>query len=1520
VLEQGYFTFLDKDKRGDFKTCEDLQYIAAMQHPTGGRNDIPNRLRSKFLCFNLVLPSMTSINDMYGQMLAGRFTAKEFKPDFLGVVNKLTSTTIDLWKKMQQKMLPTPAKFHYVFNLRELSRVFQGVLLTPKATYLTGGGIMANEGKESNMGKKRVLKIEKLTPPVVLLNLWKHECERVFCDKLTNNVDKDWYLKYVNEHLVPEHFDEEMVAQTNPEGGLNMLSCLREDIYDEEGVFEAYAPKTYEIAGTLDDCRDRIMMFMDRHNEETPQSKLELVLFNDAIKHLLRISRLIEMPRGSGLLVGVGGSGKQSLTRLASFIANAMCFQITLTKSYGTAALLDDLRIMYRNAGHQRKPTVFLFTEAELKDEVFLETFNSVLMTGEVTGLFAKDEMIAMTADLQKDFAKERPGVEENQVNLGKYFIDCARDNLHLMLCMSPLNPMFPVRARKFPGIISGPTVDWFLPWPEDALVAVSKGLISDFPLKCDAKTKDNVMTHMGNVHNMVVQVCDEYFKSMRRNVYQTPKSYLSFIASYKVMYLEKLAEIEEKEGRVNLGLEKLIKGAEDVELMKIVLADEQIKLDKATRETAKMLESLEVSSSEAKAEGEAVAKIAAGCEADAERIGGEKTACMKDLAKAQPLVDQAVSAIDSIKPAHIGEIKKNNKPTDIIKLVFDGVLILFQLPTAPVTEAMLLVAKQDLPFIEPSFIPYAQTMLAQATFLGELQEFGNGGKDKISPETVEFLLPYIELENFTPAVAKGASSAAEGLCTFVCAMKSYFEASKIVKPKLEALAIAEGQLEAAMAALAAAQTRLAEVNKRVAELQDVFETQMSEKRRIEEGANALARKMQQASDLIGGLAGEQTRWTADSNEFANVKNRLVGDCAVACAFISYCGPFNQDYRRYLTLDKFYQDCKARDVPATKDINVSDFMVDIGTIGDWAQTGLPGDPLSIQNGILVTNSSRYPLLIDPQAQAITWISRKEADRLPSFGVTSLTHPKIKDQLEFAMAEGCAFILTGVQEDIDPMFDPVLEKQIIVKGRSKIIQVGDKAMDYSDNFAMFFITRLPNPHFSPELQAKTTVIDFTVTQSGLEEQLLGKVISKEQHALEDQLNQVLTEVNENTKALLALDAALLGRLTANTGSLLEDEELIGVLGNTKAKAAEVTEKNIAAAETSKSINEKREQFRPVATRGAVLYFTIVEMSLVSCMYQTSLEQFLVVFMKSMDLAEKAALASKRVVNIIDTMSYITYRYINGGLYERHKQLFVLLMTMKVLVTAGLLSSGDMTLFLRGGAALDVASVRKKPFNWLPNEAWLNVMQLSMSNKFFTQLPNEMTSNEGMWRRWFEDNVPEAMAIPDYEQRFADSPEIGPFLKMLLVRSLRMDRTTLAVKQFIEGTAEIGPRFTEPVTDTIEMIYDAMDHITPVIYLLSPGADPTESIEQLARKRKVAPPVSVSLGQGQEPVAMKAMNAAAINGGSWVILQNSELGIPLMEIMEEFMHNLERDEGFRLFISAMPSKEFPMGLLHVHKSDE
>jgi dynein heavy chain len=85
-----------------------------------------------------------------------------------------------------------------------------------------------------------------------------------------------------------------------------------------------------------------------------------------------------------------------------------------------------------------------------------------------------------------------------------------------------------------------------------------------------------------------------------------------------------------------------------------------------------------------------------------------------------------------------------------------------------------------------------------------------------------------------------------------------------------------------------------------------------------------------------------------------------------------------------------------------------------------------------------------------------------------------------------------------------MLDPILEKQIIHKGRARLINIADQEMDYDEKFRLYMTSRLANPLFSPELAAKTTIIDFTVTQGGLEQQLLGRLISMEQKSLEDTL--------------------------------------------------------------------------------------------------------------------------------------------------------------------------------------------------------------------------------------------------------------------------------------------------------------------------------------------------------------------------------------------------------------------------------
>uniref|UniRef100_A0A8W4FHE8 Dynein axonemal heavy chain 8 n=1 Tax=Sus scrofa TaxID=9823 RepID=A0A8W4FHE8_PIG len=1440
------------DKPGDFTTIVDVQLIAAMIHPGGGRNDIPQRLKRQFTVFNCTLPSNASIDKIFGIIGCGYFDpCRKFKPEICEMIVNLVSAGRVLWQWTKVKMLPTPSKFHYIFNLRDLSRIWQGML---------------------------TIKAEECDSIPILLSLFKHECNRVIADRFITPEDEQWF----NAHLiraVEENISADVGSYILPEPYfVDFLHEVPEPTGDEpeDTVFEV--PKIYELVPSFESLSERLQFYQRQFNEIIRGTSLDLVFFKDAMTHLIKISRIIRTSCGNALLVGVGGSGKQSLSRLASFIAG----------SYNVNNLIEDLKALYKVAGADGKGITFIFTDNEIKDEAFLEYLNNLLSSGEISNLFARDEMDEITQGLISVMKRELPRHPPTFDNLYEYFISRSRKNLHVVLCFSPVGEKFRARSLKFPGLISGCTMDWFSRWPKEALVAVASYFVLGYSIVCSSDTKRQVVETMGLFHDMVSESCESYFQRYRRRAHVTPKSYLSFINGYKTF----IPRSKSVYVYVYKGLDKLMEASESVAKLSQDLAVKEKELAVASVKADAVLAEVTVSAqASAKVKNE-VQEVKDKAQKIVDEIDTEKVKAETKLEAARPALEEAEAALNTIKPNDIATVRKLAKPPHLIMRIMDCVLLLFQKKIDPVTM------DPEKPCCKPSWGESLKLMSATG-FLWSLQQFP---KDTINEETVELLQPYFNMDDYTFESAKKVCGNVAGLLSWTLAMATFYGVNREVLPLKANLAKQEGRLAVANAELGKAQALLDEKQAELDKVQAKFDAAMNEKMDLLNDADMCRKKMQAASTLIDGLSGEKVRWTQQSKEFKAQINRLVGDILLCTGFLSYLGPFNQIFRNYLLKDQWEVELKARKIPFTENLNLISMLVDPPTIGEWGLQGLPGDDLSIQNGIIVTKATRYPLLIDPQTQGKTWIKSKEKEN--DLQVTSLNHKYFRTHLEDSLSLGRPLLIEDIREELDPALDNVLEKNFIKSGTAFKVKVGDKECDVMDTFKLYITTKLPNPAFTPEINAKTSVIDFTVTMKGLENQLLRRVILTEKQELESERVKLLEDVTFNKRKMKELEDNLLYKLSATKGSLVDDESLIGVLRTTKQTAAEVSEKLHVAAETEVKINMAQEEFRPAATRGSILYFLITEMSMVNIMYQTSLAQFLKLFDQSMARSEKSPLPQKRITNIIEYLTYEVFTYSVRGLYENHKFLFVLLMTLKIDLQRGTVKHREFQALIKGGAALDLKACPPKPFRWILDMTWLNLVELSKLPQF-AEIMNQISRNEKGWKSWFDKDAPEEEIIPD---GYNDS--LDTCRKLLLIRSWCPDRTVFQARKYIADSLE--EKYTEPVILNLEKTWEESDTRTPLICFLSMGSDPTIQIDALAKKLKLECR-TISMGQGQEVHARKLIQMSMQQGG-WVLLQNCHLGLEFMEeLLETLITTDASDDTFRVWITTEPHDRFPITLL-------
>ncbi|KAJ7552701.1 hypothetical protein O6H91_06G065600 [Diphasiastrum complanatum] len=1454
-----------------FREIVDVIFLSAMGPPGGGRNFVTQRYLRHFNTVVIAQVGEDSLSLIFSTILNWHLVTKQqFSHEVVMLSPYIISATMEMYNAAKSHLLPTPAKSHYTFNLRDYAKVIQGMMLQQFNT--------VPAGKE---GTKQFIR------------LWTHEVLRVFYDRLVDDFDRDWLLGDLKS-LIKKHFGEDfdkLFSYLLPEGCSVVGQAEMRRCFFGDYTVEDVEARAYDEILEAHQLLDLMENYLKDYNGVSKRP-MNLAIFLFAVEHISRICRVLKQPGGNMLLVGVGGSGRQSLTRLAASISAMELFQVEISKSYTKVEWREDLMNMLKKAGADPGVSkVFLFSDTQITDEGFVEDIDNILNTGEVPNIFPNDEK-ATILEVMKEKAMKAGKQLETTLEFWRYFVEQCKQKLHVIFCMSPVGQAFKDRLRQFPSLVNCCTIDWFQEWPEDALEAVAYKFLKEMPL--EDRIRASIVRICKAFHENVCNYSQQYSIKLGRHNYVTPTSYLELISTFQTLLFTKQEEILRQKKRYEVGLDKLSSSSEQVVVMQHELTNLKPKLIITVEEVEKLMLQVE---QEKKQVVEPKKAVVQRDEAEASKQAAEakviRDECEAALAVAMPVLEEALAALDTLSANDINYVKKLANPPAAVKLVMEAVCVILEVKPVKIPDGK---GGSTMDYWKPSV-----TLLNNKDFLSSLKDYD---KDSIDPKVISKIRSqFTSNPEFTPERAANASAATEGLCKWIIAMDKYDTVAKVVAPKKKKLKEAEEKYQQVMDGLRAKQAELKVILEKLGTLEAELDANMLKKETLQHEVKMCTVKLERAEQLIGGLGGEKTRWICAAKDLGNEYINLMGDVLIAAGIIAYLGAFTASYRQEI-VEKWSKLVRDENIPRSPSFSFKGILGNPVSIRDWMIAGLPNDSFSIENGIIVANSRRWPLMIDPQGQANKWIRNMERER--NLQIIKLTGGgEYVRVLENAIQFGLPVLLENVGEELDPSLEPVLLKQVFKSGGMMCIKLGDTTIEYNNDFRFYITTKLRNPHYLPETSVKVTLLNFMITKDGLSDQLLGVVVASERPDLEQQKSELVLQSAENKKRLKELEDQILEVLSTSEGNILEDETAVKIISESKIVGNDINVKQTLAEQTEHNIDKARKGYQSCGEYTASLFFCISDLANIDPMYQYSLPWFSSLFVMSISSSRKSSDLVERLCIIQDHFLLSLYNNVCRSLFEKDKLLFSCLLAYRILDMKGEITVQEWMFFLTGGMASSPELKNPAP-DWLQDKSWGELSRLSKMIAF-VGLDLHVASNTADWKVIYNSLEPHKELLPGkYEKTSA-------FQKLLILRCVRPDKVIPAMQEFV--SEKLGPQFIQPPQFNLAACYKDSSASCPLIFVLSAGSDPTAALLKFAVDKEMAEKIApISLGQGQGPKA-SMMITDAMATGAWVLLQNCHLAPSWMPELERICETFgpEVNPEFRLWMTSYPSPKFPVAVL-------
>lgn len=1440
VDQNGFWRTSDKT----WVTLDRIQFVGACNPPTdAGRTAMGARFLRHAPLIMVDYPGELSLYQIYGT-----FTTAVLKiiPSLRGYSESLTKAMVQVYLESQQRFTPE-IQPHYVYSPRELTRWVRGIYeaIRPLET-------LSIEG---------------------LIRIWAHEALRLFQDRLVAEKEREW----TNEAVRRIALD-------------NFPSIDETKVLSGPMLFSNWLSKNY-VPVDREQLREFVKARLKTFCEE--EVDVSLVLFNDVLEHVLRIDRVFRQPQGHLILIGVSGSGKTTLSRFVAWMNGLKVFQIKVHGKYSAEDFDDDLRDVLRRCGCKGEKICFIMDESNILDSGFLERMNTLLANAEVPGLFEGDELAALMTAC-KEGAQRQGLLLDSQEELYRWFTQQIVQNLHVVFTMNPPEESLSSKAATSPALFNRCVLNWFGDWSDQALFQVGMELTQSIDLdKANFMTPDSIpvayrdlnlpashreaiVNSMVYIHYSLHKFNSKLLRQQGRTTYLTPRHFLDFVAQYVKLYDEKREDLEEQQRHLNVGLEKLRDTVDKVKDLRSSLAEKKSQLEQKNAEANDKLERMLTDQKEAETRRAVSLEIQSALEKQETEVAERREIVLKDLAKAEPAVAEAAKSVQNIKRQHLTELRSMSNPPQGVKLTLDAVCTLLGHKVENWKAVQAVVRRDD--------------------FITNIVLYNDENK-MTKHLRMKMRNDYLSNDDFTFEKVNRASKACGPLVQWVQAQVEYSEILDRISPLRSEVTKLEEKALQTKAEAQSIECTISNLESSIAKYKDEYASLISQTEAIKNEMSRVQFKVDRSVRLLQSLSSERVRWEASSKSFETQIGTLVGDVLVAAAFLAYSGLYDQQFRKNM-MDDWLDQLQLSGISFKQHNPVTEYLSTADERLGWHENSLPVDDLCTENAIILKRFNRYPLIIDPSGRVVEFLQKEINDK--SFTVTSFLDDSFIKQLESSLRFGNPILIQDA-EYLDPILNQVLNKEYQKTGGRVLIQLGKQEIDFSPAFKIFLSTRDPSATFAPDICSRTTLVNFTVTQSSLQTQSLNQVLKFERPDIDERRSNLIKLQGEFKIHLRQLEKKLLHALNESRGNILDDDNVIETLETLKKEAAEISTKMNHTEGVMAEVDTITLQYSIIARSCSAVFAVLEQLHYLNHFYQFSLQYFLDIF--HFVLHENNRLANqtdhnKRREIIIEDLFIVAYHRTTLGLLQKDKITLAMLLAqatpfkinknlLDVILDSSIPGTDVSTHIEKKQEALDRASripLLRGKIDQISPDSWDNFINEETGENFVPVI----------WDTTVENLDKELYSL-------------------LLIKLFRLDRFVPAAERFV--TAVFGDRLFNSSGD-LKQIVEQVSASCPISMCSSPGFDASYKVENLVgHTRTACTNIAMGSNEGLSSADKAIANAAA--NGSWVLIKNVHLAPTWLQSLEKRMDALKPHENFRLFLSMESNPRIPVNLIRASR---